>query len=870
VRQLTDTPGIAQGDDALARAAPIGRYMVLGLVGRGAMGEVYAAYDPELDRKIAIKLLRVRSRNENASEGRKRLMREAQAIAKVSHPNVVTVYDVGTFQDQVFIAMQFVEGHTVGYWVHAEPRPWPDVLRVFVDAGRGLAAAHEKDLIHRDFKPDNVMVSTDGTVRVMDFGLARVVIGRGRAGAPQEDKRAPRSNPSAAVSEISEDSLAEDFDPESTRALSHGGTNSDVLSSTTTDDLRMNLTQAGALLGTPAYMSPEQFRGEETDAGSDQFSFCVALYEALYGERPFSGTTFAGFTANVLAGKVRDAPIGVDIPPWVRKILLRGLRVAPQERWPSMKALLAELEKNRAVARRRRFAAGAAAKLAGVWEAPIRGRPVETPAKTEMRRMFLATGKRYALDAFETASQILDRYTKSWSEMYLEVCLATHVREEQSAEVLDLRMASLQEGLDGLKALSRVFRQADGDVVENAVSAANALPDVDRSADIESLRAVVKPPEDPATRAAVTRLRAQLAEVRVFCRVGRLSDGLKAIVPLEEEARRSGYGPLLAEALFELGNLHLERRDSIAASLALEEAVWVAELCRHDEVAAKAATQLVYSVGENQLRFDAGEIWFRHAETLLRRLGGHDSLWGWLYNNRGAMRERQGRLADALEDARRAVVAKEKAGGPDDPDVAQSLGNIALCMAQLGELEQALPIALRAVRISEVGLGPEHPRTAIHLSNYGEILNGFGRLKEGREMAGRALSIFEGEVEADSVILSYPLAALGLGYLGEGFLDEALPILERVVAIRDAKEIEPSRLGEVHFALARALHARGQDLSRARVLANRARTEYSTAMLSPATLRELAAIDAWLAIDGGAPPRDSVGPSYGEIKILHT
>jgi len=831
------------------------------------MGEVYAAYDPELDRKVAIKLLRVRSRNENASEGRKRLMREAQAIAKVSHPNVVTVYDVGTYQDQVFIAMQFVEGHTVGYWIHAEPRPWPDVLKVFVEAGRGLAAAHEKNLIHRDFKPDNVMVSADGSVRVMDFGLARVVIGRGRAGAIL--KQPPRATATAVASEVSAELLAEGFDPESTRALSSPNADLDLLSSTATDDLRMQLTQAGTLLGTPAYMSPEQFRGEETDAYSDQFSFCVALYEGLYGERPFSGATFTGFTANVLAGRVREPPSGVDIPPWVRKILLRGLRVEPQERWPSMKGLLAELEKNRAVARRRRFAAGAAAKLAGVWEAPIRGRPVATPAKTEMRRVFLATGKRYALDAFETASQILDRYAKSWSDMYLDACLATHVREEQSAEVLDLRMASLQEGLDGLKALSRVFRQADAEVVENAVSAANALPGVDRSADIESLRAVVKPPEDPATRAAVARLRAQLAEVRVFCRVGRLSDGLKAIVPLEEESRRSGYGPLLAEALFELGNLHLERRDSIAASLALEEAVWVAELCRHDEVAAKAAAQLVYSVGENQLRFDAGEIWFRHAETILRRLGGHDSLWGWLYNNRGTMRERQGRLADALEDARRAVVAKEKAGGADDPDVAQSLGNIALCLAQLGEVEQALPIALRALKISEAGLGPQHPRTAIHLSNYGEILKGFGRFEEGREMAGRALSILEGEVEPDSVILSYPLTALGLSYLGEGLLDEALPILERAVAIREAKESESSRLGEVHFALARALSASGQDLARARVLASRARTEYCSAVRSPATLRELAALDAWLAIHGGGP-RDAVDPPYGEIKTLHT
>jgi eukaryotic-like serine/threonine-protein kinase len=142
--------------DALKPGVTLGRYTVLGIVGKGAMGEVYAAYDPELDRKIAIKLLRVGAREEGvATEGRIRLMREAQAIAKLSHANVVTVYDVGTFEDNVFIAMQFVDGHTLRYWVHAQPRAWSDVVKMFADAGRGLAAAHDKDLVHRDFKPDN-------------------------------------------------------------------------------------------------------------------------------------------------------------------------------------------------------------------------------------------------------------------------------------------------------------------------------------------------------------------------------------------------------------------------------------------------------------------------------------------------------------------------------------------------------------------------------------------------------------------------------------------------------------------------------------------------------------------------------------------
>src|SRR5690349_1656519 len=168
------SPPPDHGKATLARGASIGRYVVLGLVGRGGMGEVYAAYDPELDRKVAVKLLRVKpGAGVSLLEGRQRTLREAQAIARLSHPNVVVVYDVGPFEDKVFIAMEFVEGHTAGFWSQSQNRTWRDTLKVYVAAGRGLAAAHGKGLVHRDFKPDNIMVSRDGAVRVMDFGLAR-------------------------------------------------------------------------------------------------------------------------------------------------------------------------------------------------------------------------------------------------------------------------------------------------------------------------------------------------------------------------------------------------------------------------------------------------------------------------------------------------------------------------------------------------------------------------------------------------------------------------------------------------------------------------------------------------------------------------
>ncbi len=326
----TATPAAALGV-ILERGQTINRFVVLGLVGRGGMGEVYAAYDPELDRKVAIKLLRTR----DAVEAKSRLLREAQAIAKLQHPNVVVVYDVGTHGDYVFIAMEFVEGKTANAWLHAGHRTRREILDTYLAAGRGLAAAHAAGMVHRDFKPDNVMVTQDGQVRVMDFGLARNVT--------DQEREAERSAPSAeAVAEAARalDAQAE-FDPDATMNL--GQSKPGVAQAQSNTYLSMKLTQTGAMLGTPAYMAPEQFAGRRTDERTDQFSFCVALYEALYDQRPFAGETFHALMASVKAGDVRPAQPKASVPGWMRRALLRGLMADPDKRHPSMVALLSAL-----------------------------------------------------------------------------------------------------------------------------------------------------------------------------------------------------------------------------------------------------------------------------------------------------------------------------------------------------------------------------------------------------------------------------------------------------------------------------------------------------------------------------------------------
>lgn len=308
----------------------VGRYSVLRRLGRGGMSTVYRAYDPELDRQIALKLMT--TWDEADTEGPARLVREARAMAKITHPNVAAVYDVGLVEDGVFIAMELIDGPTLETWTRAMARPWTEILRMFLLAGRGLAAAHDAGLVHRDFKPDNVMVGLDERPRVLDFGLARP------AASDDDDELLLPDEPSISMS----GSLpAPWMDAASSGLRATLGPHSASVSGSF--DLQVAVTRTGIVTGTPAYMAPEQHLGDPGGPASDQFAFCVSLWEALFRQRPFAGENFFEIADAIVEGRLVQPPGSARVPGWITRLLERGLANEPERRHPSMRSLLASL-----------------------------------------------------------------------------------------------------------------------------------------------------------------------------------------------------------------------------------------------------------------------------------------------------------------------------------------------------------------------------------------------------------------------------------------------------------------------------------------------------------------------------------------------
>jgi tetratricopeptide (TPR) repeat protein/predicted Ser/Thr protein kinase len=773
-----ERPPAREQGGRLTKGASIGRYVVLDSLGAGGMGVVYAAFDPQLDRRVALKVLRPDPDGSSGSSwgGPERLLREAQAMARLSHPNVIAVHDVGTHEDEVFVAMELVDGETLKDWRAHGSRTWQEVLDVFRQAGAGLAAAHRAGIVHRDFKPDNVMISRDGRVYVLDFGLARP-----HAGGRPEQESLPSSETHRTEGDESGPSISVDT----------------------------RLTQTGALLGTPAYMAPEQHRGEEASAAADQFAFCVALYEALYDQRPFAGETTASLAFNVLQGKVREPPSEARVPRRVRAALLRGLEADARKRWPSMDALLRELARD--PAKNRRLAAGVGAlllvaagayawgsrdvaptacgsseeRLVGVWD---------DAAREAGEAAFAATQKPYAAQAWDRTRAELDAYAEAWQLSHADACEATHVRGEQSARMLDLRMICLEQRRRQLDAAADLFADADEDVLQRAHRITAGLPPLAPCSDLGQLDAGADPPPAPL-RDAVEQARTTLARVAVMVDAGQYEDALAKVRPVVEAADETGYGPLQAEAKFWLGYLLEKTGDPEAAVEPLSQAAFDGQASRHDAIAARAMTVLVFVTGDRLAHIDEALDWARHARAAVSRLD--DPLAeAELLNDEGIALITAGRYPEAEERLKQALALREEQLGATHFQVGRTLNNLATAIENQGRFDEARAHYERALELARESMGPDHPDVGVRLTNLGELLARMGELETARRYQEQARSVFASSVGEQHHYYASATNNLAMVDVQEGKLEDAMKLMI------EAKSIWANQLGPDHPEIA--------------------------------------------------------------------
>ncbi len=776
-------------DDELPRGASLGRYIVLSCLGAGGMGVVYAAYDPELDRKVAIKLLRNEAVGNEASEARMRLLREAQAMARLQHAQVIAVYDVGTIDGQVFIAMEFIDGHTLTAWLKEQPRSQAQILETFTLAGRGLSAAHAVGLVHRDFKPDNVLVGKDGQVRVTDFGLAR---------------RADQSDEHPAVHDASSSAI-------------------------TPQMLSVNLTRTGALMGTPRYMAPEQYQGGKTDPRTDQFCFCVALYEALYGAAPFAGDSIATLGFNVVSGRVLPPPPEARVPTWMRQVLLRGLSVNPDDRYPTMDALLTALNRERTKVSWRWLimAAVVMVALAGNLAWNLRKESRETPCrgfekrlsgvwddktKQDIKDKLMASGKPYAADVWDRVEQALDVYTQDWVKMRGAACLA-RVRDEQLPAIFELRRRCMDERLEEVIAFTNILRKPEEVVIDNASTAVHDLSPLSRCADVEALQAPPPLPENPKTRAEIERLVVELAEVRAEQRFGRYGVVIDKTRRLVQRATELNYLPVLAEARYLLGQV--EERSGMArqAEKTLVRAAASAMESRNQRLVAQTWTHLTALTGYRLNQPEKAESWDELADAALDSLSPSDAkpLRAELELARCRVQSGMRQWDRAIQFCQSALSLRTQLYGRSGSEAAEVLHTLGGVYRRQGNFDQAMRHYQEALDIERKELGELHPDIASELRGMGLLLRDQRRYREAHEYLSKALTVVQKSLGSEHILTSDYHLYLGTNLLYLNRLSEAERAFQRTFDIREkADDSDGWRRAEARYFLGVVLARQGQ------------------------------------------------------------
>jgi tetratricopeptide (TPR) repeat protein len=716
----TEAHYAASARHRLAAGTVVDRFVVEAHAGAGGMGDVYRARDEQLGRRVAIKLLRARTDTDAA-----RLLCEAQALARLAHPNVVVVHEVGVFGDQAFVVMEHVDGVTLREWLRGRPG-WREVLTMFRQAGAGLAAAHSVGIVHRDFKPGNVIVGADGRARVVDFGLARTV---GAAEPPS------------------------------------GGAATPVLADLTTD---------GNVVGTPAYMSPEQRRGDAVDARSDEYSFCVALREALAGAR----------------GRV---------PARIGRALARGLAPDPDDRFPSMAALLAALPAERRAARGLALVAagGVAMAAAALVARPWTGSPCagagdalagswNPERQAAIRASFARSGRPHAAATAERAIRVLDDYGRRWAVAQTQACAATAIQRTQSPQLLDARTRCLDARLGALGALARLLGERhDVEVVDDAVTASASLPRLEPCADLDALAAVYPPPDDPTARRTADEIGRRLDGAEALLRVGKHRDALASAAGLRAAARAVGWPPLVARAELVVGNAEAEAADPALAQASLEEAARVAGRARDDATVAAALTSLVWVIGFKESRSKEGLALRPAVEAAIARVGDAPLLRANLLYNVGVVLTGEKAFPAALEALGEAARLRIAELGADSPFVARVYGAMGNALNDDGRFEDARDKLERAHAIFAAALGADNPYALSAENNSANSLLLEERFAEAEQRYRSILPSFESVYGPGSRQVSVVLANLAIVLEKQQRYAEALADYQRALAIRE-------------------------------------------------------------------------------------
>ncbi|MEO8702858.1 MAG: serine/threonine-protein kinase [Kofleriaceae bacterium] len=738
----------------------IARFTLVRILGTGGMGEVWEARDDKLARRVAIKVLRAEAGDPS------RLVREARALAQVDHPAIVTVYDVGTDAGRVWVAMELLDGGTLRTWLET-PRGWREVVAKFIEIGRGLAAAHAGKLVHRDFKPENVLLRSAGAPVVADFGLARAT-----------------DDPALVELPCSLPASLDDL-PTLTSAV-----NAATLPAT-----------HGAISGTPPYMAPEQHLGHAIDARADQFAFAVTLWEALVGRRPFvvedAGDPQAWALA-IIHDRREPMAQRPPVPRWLRALLDRSLATDRDARFPSMDAVVRTLE--RGLARRRRVLGlglvtlGLAATVAitATWSgsavaAPCEGAPARMVGiwdafrRDELRAAFTATGAAFAGDVFARIVPLLDARRADWIAVHTEACRATNIERTQSPELLDRRIACLDERRTELAALVDALAHPDRAAVTAAQAAIAGLPALARCSDAGALAALTPRDPDPIVQARIDALAGELARAEAIGTLGRYREALALDAAIADEAERLGATALVARARYYEGVDAHHLGDADRAKRALEAATRAAASAHDDALAARAWTELVLTLADFRRVVEADALVVA-ADAAVRRDRDRPATRalllqaeGWIALHRGDMARARDRFAAGL-----ALV------GPGTSARIAALGNLASVETELADHVHALAHRREVIALIETSSGTEHPLYGESLAELGQAQHRAGEVAAALESLRDAVRRIERAYGPDSPNLAQALHTLA-NTLGDAKqLPAAVAALERAVAIYEA------------------------------------------------------------------------------------